>query len=118
MTSVGRDRHVGHCGRGLVVMASVGAAVGQHAVILDLEMGAVELALLLIGAVDGLGDRDVARLHLVAVHLDGAEQIRVMRAGVALLAVDGVQVVVGAGFVVGVYICVRLVIGGGVGDFD
>src|SRR5262245_55060295 len=53
--SVLHDRHVGHRGGGLVVMAAVGAAVGQDAVILDLEVRAVELALLLVGTVDGLG---------------------------------------------------------------
>src|SRR4051812_20520867 len=93
-------------------MAHVGAAGGQHAVILDLKMRAVELALLLIGAVDGLGDGDVARLHLVAVHLEGAEQILVMGAGVTLLADDGDQAVVGAAIMVGVDILDRLDLGG------
>ena len=66
-------------------MAAVGAAIRQHAVVLDLEVRAVEFADLLVSAIHRLGNGDIALLHQVAVDGDGAEQILVMRAGIALL---------------------------------
>src|SRR2546430_16164016 len=62
--SVLHDRHVGHGRRGLVVMAAVGAAIGQDTVVLDLVMRAGgQLADLLISAGEGLRDVGVARFY-------------------------------------------------------
>ena len=63
------------------MVAAVGAAIGQHAVVLQFEVRAVEFADLLVSAVHRLGNGDIALLHQVAVNGDGAEQILVMRAG-------------------------------------
>src|SRR5882672_5314570 len=80
---------VGHC-RHFVVVAAVAAAVGQHAVVLEFKVNAgAEFADLLVGAIYGLSNRDVACLHQVAIDGDGAEQILVMGTGIALLADDG-----------------------------
>ena len=85
--------HVGHGGC-FVVMTAVGAAIRQHAVVLDFEVRAVEFADLLVSAIHRLGNGDIALFHQVAVDGDGAEQILVMRAGIALLADDGDHAVV------------------------
>src|SRR5439155_11975856 len=105
--------------RHFVVMAAVGAAIAQHAVILDLKVHAgAEFADLLVGAIYGLGNRDVALLHQIAVDGDGAEEILVMRAGIALLADDGDHAVVVLAVAIAVLVLDRLDLGGVRRDFD
>src|SRR4051812_18189688 len=99
-------------------MAAVGAAIGQHAVVLQFEVRAVELADLLVSAVHRLGNGDIALLHEIAVDGDGAEQILVMRAGIALLADDGDYAVVVLAVAIAVLVLDRLDLGGVRRDFD
>src|SRR2546423_6593166 len=81
------DSHIRSHRGCFVVVATVGAATGQHAVVFDLIMHAgAEFSDLLVGTVYGLGNRDVARLHEVAIDGDGAQEILVMGAGITLLA--------------------------------
>src|SRR4029453_18403580 len=93
-------------------MAPVGAATGQHAVVLQFEVRAVELADLLVSAIHRLGNVDIALLHEITVDGDGAEQILVMRAGIALLADDGDHAVVILAVTVAVLVLDRLDLGG------
>ena len=95
-----------------VVVAAVGAAIGQHAVVLQFEVRAVEFADLLVSAIHRLGNGDIALLHQVAVDGDGAEQILVMRAGVTLLADDGNYAVVVPAVAIAVLVFDRLDLAG------
>src|SRR5262249_3680549 len=107
-----------HC-RHLVVMTAVAAAIGQHAVVLDLEVHAgAEFADLLVGAIHRLGNGDIALLHQVAIDGDRAEQILVMGAGIALLADDRNGGIVVLAVAIAVLVLDRLDRGGVPRDFD
>ena len=99
-------------------MAAVGAATREHAVVLQFEVRAAEFADAFVSAIHGLGRRDIACLHQVAVDGDGAEQIFVMRAGIALLADDGNHAVVVPAVAIAVLVRDRLDLAGVRRDFD
>src|SRR6478609_3174461 len=109
--------HAGH-GGGLIVVAAVGAAIGQYAVVLQFEVRAAEFADLFVSAIHRLGNGDIALLHQVAIDGDGAEQILIMRAGIALLADDGDHAVVVPAIAVAVLVLDGLDLGGVRRDFD